>query len=52
MKNDSLDDIEQLIRKFHATMGKQLPLLENEVQNIITNGTTDRNTIEYYLEPV
>ncbi|ANI89713.1 hypothetical protein A9P82_10680 [Arachidicoccus ginsenosidimutans] len=50
MKNDSLDDIKQLIRQFHETMEKQLPLLENEVQNIITNGITDQNTIGYYLD--
>ncbi|MEZ4776493.1 MAG: hypothetical protein R3D00_25175 [Bacteroidia bacterium] len=44
------DDIKQIIEQFNDSIKQQLPLLESEVNTLISSKTTNGNAIECYLD--
>lgn len=45
-----VNDIKNLIDNFNAALGQHLPALEKEVNQIISEKSTDNSTIEYLLD--
>ncbi len=50
MENDALREIAGIINSFNEYLAKQMPLLEDEVERLISSGNTEINTIENYLD--
>ncbi len=50
MENDALREIAGIINSFNEYLTKQMPLLEDEVERLISSGNTKINTIENYLD--
>lgn len=48
--SDKMDDIKQIIEQFNKSIKQQLPLLESEVNTLITTKSTDSNAIEHCLD--
>lgn len=48
--SDKMDDIKQIIEQFNKSIKQQLPLMESEVNTLITTKSTDSNAIEHCLD--
>ena len=44
------NDIKGLINSFHQSLAVHIPVLQQEVNNIITQKSKDENNIEHYLD--
>jgi len=50
MSDKALNDIKQIITQFNESIKQHLPLLESEVNTLISSKTTNRNAIEHCLD--
>lgn len=50
MEKNALHEISGLIQLFKERLAQQVPLLENEIEQLISTGNTENNTIENYLD--
>lgn len=50
MDKQFLNDIGNLLQAFNEQLKTQMPLLESEINEIISTGNTDANTIEHSLD--
>ena len=50
MRDKALNDIKQIIIQFNESLKQHLPLLESEVDTLISSHATDRNAIENCLD--
>lgn len=48
--SDKMSDIKQIIEQFNKGIKQRLPLMESEVDTLITNKSTDGKIIEHYLD--
>jgi hypothetical protein len=50
MEKGVYHEIAGLINSFNEQLAQQMPLLEDEINGLISSGETDNNTIENYLD--
>ena len=50
MGKDAFHEIAGLIRSFNERLAQQMPLLEDEIERLISSGNKENNTIENYLD--
>jgi len=50
MEKDALHELSGLIHSLNEHLAQQVPLLENEIERLISSGNTEKNTIENYLD--
>jgi hypothetical protein len=48
MEKEVIHELVGLIRSFNEHLAQQMPLLEDEIDGLISSGETDNNTIENY----
>jgi hypothetical protein len=50
MEKDAFQELAGLINSFNERLAQQMPLLEDEIERLISSGNTENNTIENYLD--
>lgn len=50
MKEDAFQELAGLIHSFNEHLAQQMPLLEDEIERLISSGCTENNTIENHLD--
>jgi len=50
MEKDAFQELAGLINSFNERLAQQMPLLEDEIERLISSGNTESNTIENYLD--
>ena len=50
MGKDAFQELAGLIQSFNERLAQQMPLLEDEIERLISSGNTENNTIENYLD--
>jgi hypothetical protein len=50
MKEDAFQELAGLIHSFNERLEQQMPLLEDEIEHLISSECTESNTIENYLD--
>jgi len=50
MEKDALHELSGLIHSFNERLAQQMPLLENEIERLISSENAETNTIENYLD--
>jgi len=50
MEKDAFQELAELIHAINERLAQQMPLLEEEIERLISSGNTENNTIENYLD--
>ena len=50
MGKDTFQELVGLIKSFNEQLAQQMPLLEEEIERLISSGNTENNVIENYLD--
>lgn len=50
MGKDAFHELAGLINSFNERLAQQMPLLEDEIERLISSGNTENNIIENYLD--
>lgn len=50
MEKDAFQELAGLIHSFNERLAQQMPLLEDEIERLISSGNAENNTIENYLD--